>query len=103
MCLVLVAFFIAVHAAGLAVTWLLLAGDLMTSVTVLLLALLKNAERRAEHVVQRKLDSMLVACPAVPGLVIERTLAGTPLSRWPGLAAGHASRLLIMEVAARVT
>ncbi|MET8783842.1 low affinity iron permease family protein [Streptomyces sp. NPDC004589] len=60
-CLVLVALFIAAHAAGLEVTWQLLAGDLMTSVTLLLLALLKNAERRAEHAIQRKLDAIAAA------------------------------------------
>jgi low affinity Fe/Cu permease len=61
LCLVLVAFFIAAHAAELAVPWLLLAGDLMTCVTLLLLALLKNAERRAEHAIQRKLDAIATA------------------------------------------
>ncbi|MET8953277.1 low affinity iron permease family protein [Streptomyces sp. NPDC004393] len=61
LCLVLVAFFVAAHAAGLSVAWMLLAGDLMTSVTLLLLALLKNAERRAEHAIQRKLDAIAAA------------------------------------------
>jgi low affinity Fe/Cu permease len=37
------------------------AGDLMAAVTLLLLALLKNAERRAEHAVQRKLDAIAAA------------------------------------------
>ncbi|MEU9478058.1 low affinity iron permease family protein [Streptomyces sp. NPDC048191] len=57
-CLALVAFFAAAHAAGLALTWQLLAGDLMTCVNLLLLALLKNAERRAERAIQRKLDAI---------------------------------------------
>ncbi|MEU6369491.1 low affinity iron permease family protein [Streptomyces sp. NPDC046931] len=61
LCLLLVAFFIAAHAMRLAVTWQLLAGDLMTSVTLLLLALLKNTERRAEHAIQRKLDAIAAA------------------------------------------
>ena len=61
LCLMLIAFFIAAHAARLAVTWQLLAGDLMTSVTLLLLALLKNTERRAEHAIQRKLDAIAAA------------------------------------------
>ncbi|MFD5461824.1 low affinity iron permease family protein [Kitasatospora sp. NPDC127059] len=60
-CLLLVAAFVAVHAAGLALGWELLIGDLMTAVTLLLLALLKNSERRAEHAIQRKLDSIAAA------------------------------------------
>ncbi|MEU6066850.1 MULTISPECIES: low affinity iron permease family protein [Streptomyces] len=60
-CLVLVAAFIAVHAIGLPLTWQLLVGDVMTSVNLLLLALLKNSERRAEHAIQRKLDSIAAA------------------------------------------
>ncbi|WP_112469905.1 hypothetical protein [Streptomyces triticisoli] len=57
-CLVLVGFFVAAHAARLPVELLLLAGESMTAVTLLLLALLKNAEMRAEHAVQRKLDAI---------------------------------------------
>ncbi|WP_432138019.1 MULTISPECIES: low affinity iron permease family protein [unclassified Streptomyces] len=57
-CLGLVAFFVAAHAAHLSVPWLLLAGESMTAVTLLLLALLKNSERRAEHAIQRKLDAI---------------------------------------------
>ncbi|MFB6894044.1 low affinity iron permease family protein [Kitasatospora sp. NPDC056327] len=57
-CVVLVALFVAVHAAGLATEWQILAGDVMTAVTLLLLAMLKNAERRAEHAVQHKLDAI---------------------------------------------
>ncbi|MFC0598255.1 low affinity iron permease family protein [Streptomyces palmae] len=60
-CLVLVLNFIAVHAAHAALTWQILAGDTMTAVTLLLLALLKNSERRAEHAVQRKLDAIAAA------------------------------------------
>jgi low affinity Fe/Cu permease len=37
------------------------AGDLMAAVTLLLLALLKNAERRAEAALQRKLDAIAAA------------------------------------------
>lgn len=58
LCVLLVAAFVAVHAAGLAVEWRLVIGDTMTAVTLLLLTLLKNAERRAEHAVQRKLDAI---------------------------------------------
>lgn len=57
-CLVLVGFFAAAHAAQLPVELLLLAGESMTAVTLLLLALLKNAEMRAEHAIQRKLDAL---------------------------------------------
>lgn len=60
-CLLLVAAFIGVHAAGLSVSWQLLVGDTMVSVTLLLLALLKNAERRADRAVQRKLDAIALA------------------------------------------
>lgn len=57
-CVALVSAFVAVHVAGLGLTWQLLVGDVMTSVNLLLLALLKNSERRAEHALQRKLDSI---------------------------------------------
>ncbi|MFE5814458.1 low affinity iron permease family protein [Streptomyces sp. NPDC056479] len=60
-CLALVAFFIVTHAAGLDETWMFLAGDMMTAVTLLLLALLKNSEQRAEHAIQRKLDAIAAA------------------------------------------
>jgi low affinity Fe/Cu permease len=39
----------------------LAAGDLMAAVTLLLVALLKNAERRAEGAVQQKLDAIAAA------------------------------------------
>jgi low affinity Fe/Cu permease len=57
-CLLLVGFFVAAHAAHLDIELLLLAGESMTAVTLLLLALLKNAEVRAEHAIQRKLDAI---------------------------------------------
>ncbi|MEU5597617.1 hypothetical protein [Streptomyces sp. NPDC020298] len=60
-CLALVAAFVAVHAAGLPLGWQLLVGDIMTSVNLLLPALLKNSERRAERAVQHKLDSIAAA------------------------------------------
>ena len=60
-CLLLVAFFVATHVAGLSISQQMLASDLMTSVTLLLLALLKNSERRAERAVQRKLDAIAAA------------------------------------------
>jgi low affinity Fe/Cu permease len=61
LCLALVAAFVAVHVAGLELSWQLLIGDVMTSVNLLLLALLKNSERRAEHAIQHKLDSIAAA------------------------------------------
>ncbi|MEU6591042.1 low affinity iron permease family protein [Streptomyces sp. NPDC046881] len=57
-CLLLVAFFAASHIAHLPTELQLLAGESMTAVTLLLLALLKNAEVRAEHAIQRKLDAI---------------------------------------------
>jgi len=57
-CLAFVGFFVAAHAAHLPVQWLLLAGESMSAVTLLLLALLKNSEMRAEHAIQRKLDAI---------------------------------------------
>lgn len=70
-CLSLVAAVVAVHFAGLSVKWQLFAGDCMTAVTLLLLALLKNSELRAERAVQRKLDAiaaaMLEAQDGTPG------------------------------------
>ncbi|MFJ7280174.1 low affinity iron permease family protein [Kitasatospora sp. NPDC098663] len=58
LCLGLVVAFVAVHVAGLSFKWQLVAGDAMGAVTLLLLAMLKNSERRAEHAVQRKLDAI---------------------------------------------
>ncbi|MFD0277279.1 hypothetical protein ACFVHB_25695 [Kitasatospora sp. NPDC127111] len=60
-CLLLVATFVTVHIIGLSQEWKILVGDIMTALNLLLLALLKNAERRAEHAVQRKLDAIAVA------------------------------------------
>ncbi|MFI9243592.1 hypothetical protein ACIGXF_13555 [Streptomyces sp. NPDC053086] len=60
-CLLLVGFFAAAHVAHLPLELLLLAGESMTAVTLLLLALLKNAEVRAEHAIQRKLDAIAAA------------------------------------------
>ncbi|MCX5195429.1 hypothetical protein OOK31_16215 [Streptomyces sp. NBC_00249] len=61
LCVALVAGFVAVHLAGLSTSWQHLAGDAMAAVSLLLLALLKNAERRAEHAIQRKLDAIAAA------------------------------------------
>ncbi|TQF01146.1 hypothetical protein E6W39_01460 [Kitasatospora acidiphila] len=56
--LLLVAVVIGVHIAGLPLDWQYLAGDAMSAVILLLLALLQNSERRAEHAIQRKLDAI---------------------------------------------
>jgi low affinity Fe/Cu permease len=60
-CIALVAFAATAHAARLPAEWLLLASEAMTAVTLLLLALLKNAEMRAERAIQRKLDAIAAA------------------------------------------
>ncbi|MET7986545.1 MULTISPECIES: low affinity iron permease family protein [unclassified Streptomyces] len=60
-CILLVSLTVAVHVAGLAAEWLLLAGEAMTAVTLLLLALLKNSELRSERAIQRKLDAIASA------------------------------------------
>ncbi|GAA3481992.1 hypothetical protein [Streptomyces yanii] len=46
--------------AGLSAEWRLVVGDAMSAV-MLLLAMLKNSERRAEHAIQRKLDAIVRA------------------------------------------
>ncbi|MGW2560851.1 low affinity iron permease family protein [Streptomyces sp. NPDC001514] len=60
-CLALVTVVVATHFTGLELKWQLFAGDCMTAVTLLLLALLKNSELRAERAVQRKLDAIAAA------------------------------------------
>lgn len=61
LCVLLVLGTIALHLVHPPLSWLIFAGDLMTSVSLLLLALLKNAERRDTHAVQRKLDAIAAA------------------------------------------
>ncbi|MFE1441455.1 low affinity iron permease family protein [Streptomyces sp. NPDC058739] len=61
LCLALVAWMVSVHVAGLGTEWQVLAGDCMTAVTLILLALLKNSELRAERAIQRKLDAIAAA------------------------------------------
>ncbi|MFJ4831796.1 low affinity iron permease family protein [Streptomyces sp. NPDC088747] len=60
-CLVLVASAITAHLLKLPTPWLLMVGEAMSAVSLLLLALLKNSERRAEHAIQRKLDAIAAA------------------------------------------
>jgi low affinity Fe/Cu permease len=64
LCLALVAAFIAVKIAGVSLAWQLFVGELMTAVSLLLLALLKNSERRAEHAIQQKLNLLAAAMSA---------------------------------------
>ncbi|MDQ0993785.1 low affinity iron permease family protein [Streptomyces sp. V3I7] len=61
LCLAMVAGVVVVHALELDPGWQVLAGDCMTAVTLLLLALLKNSELRAERAIQRKLDAIAAA------------------------------------------
>ncbi|WP_405528115.1 hypothetical protein OG592_09515 [Streptomyces avidinii] len=60
-CVLLVAGFFVVHVLHLDTSWQHLMGDAMGAVALLLLALLKNSERRAEHAIQRKLDAIAAA------------------------------------------
>ncbi|OEU85392.1 hypothetical protein DB35_15165 [Streptomyces abyssalis] len=57
-CMLLVVAFIVVHLTPVPVVWMIFVGDMMAAVSLLLLALLKNTERRAEHALQRKLDAI---------------------------------------------
>ncbi|MEE1820190.1 hypothetical protein PUR59_34910 [Streptomyces sp. SP18ES09] len=61
LCVLLVAGTIVLHFLHPPLSWLIFAGDLMTSINLLLLALLKNAELRDSHAVQRKLDALAAA------------------------------------------
>ncbi|MGW6414139.1 hypothetical protein [Streptomyces sp. NPDC055055] len=61
LCVLLVLGTIALHFTHPPLSWLIFAGDLMASVNLLLLALLKNAELRDTHAVQRKLDAIAAA------------------------------------------
>ncbi|MFJ3233811.1 low affinity iron permease family protein [Streptomyces sp. NPDC086787] len=60
-CLALVGCMVIVHFLHLGTEWQVFVGDCMTAVTLLLLALLKNSELRAERAVQRKLDAIAAA------------------------------------------
>lgn len=60
-CLAIVAIWLTTHVLGLSTEWQHLTGDAMAAITLLLLALLKNSELRAEHAVQRKLDAISAA------------------------------------------
>ncbi|MET9671089.1 hypothetical protein ABZY19_38225 [Streptomyces sp. NPDC006475] len=60
-CLILVALAITLHLIGLPIKWLLFGGEAMSALTLLLVALLKNSELRAERAVERKLDAIAAA------------------------------------------
>ncbi|MEA2278151.1 MAG: hypothetical protein QOI62_2636 [Solirubrobacteraceae bacterium] len=60
-CIALVALWIAIHFLELGVEWQHLTGDAMAAIALLLLALLKNSELRAEHAIQAKLDAIAAA------------------------------------------
>jgi low affinity Fe/Cu permease len=60
-CVAVVGLWLTSHVAGMETEWQHLTGDAMAAITLLLLALLKNSELRAEHAVQRKLDAIAAA------------------------------------------
>jgi low affinity Fe/Cu permease len=60
-CVIVVVLWLGTHVAGLSTEWQHLSGDAMAAITLLLLALLKNSELRAEHAVQAKLDAIAAA------------------------------------------
>lgn len=57
-CVLLIVTFVVVHVIDVPIPWMVFVGDMMAAVSLLLLALLKNTERRAEHALQRKLDAI---------------------------------------------
>ncbi|WP_329274702.1 low affinity iron permease family protein [Streptomyces sp. NBC_00691] len=61
LCVLLVLGTVVLHFLHPPLSWLIFAGDVMTAVNLLLLALLKNTERRDTHAVQRKLDAIAAA------------------------------------------
>ncbi|MFD7964675.1 low affinity iron permease family protein [Streptomyces zaomyceticus] len=61
LCVLLVLGTVVLHFMHPPLSWLIFAGDVMTAVNLLLLALLKNTERRDTHAVQRKLDAIAAA------------------------------------------
>ncbi|MDI9887094.1 hypothetical protein QMZ92_22655 [Streptomyces sp. HNM0645] len=49
------------HFADVSLKWKIFAGECMTAVTLMLLALLKNSELRSERALQRKPDAIAAA------------------------------------------
>lgn len=58
LCLVLVAAWIGGYAVGATAAYEQATGSALTATTLLLVALLKNAELRSEHAIQSKLDAL---------------------------------------------
>ncbi len=69
-CVLLIVTFVVVHFIDVPIPWMVFVGDMMAAVSLLLLALLKNTERRAEHALQRKLD-------AIAAVLLEEHEGGT--------------------------
>jgi low affinity Fe/Cu permease len=61
LCIALIAVWFVVHKLGVSVEWQHITGDAMAAIALLLLALLKNSELRAEHAIQAKLDAIAAA------------------------------------------
>jgi low affinity Fe/Cu permease len=61
LCIGLVVIWLATHVLGVATEWQHVSGDVLAAVALLLLALLKNSELRAEHAIQSKLDAIALA------------------------------------------
>lgn len=60
-CTLLVAGWIGSYIVGASEAVKVFLGSAMTAVTLFLVALIKNAERRAEHAIQEKLDALIQA------------------------------------------
>jgi low affinity Fe/Cu permease len=60
-CIMLVGLWLFTHVFGVATEWQHISGDTLAAVALLLLALLKNSELRAEHAIQSKLDAIASA------------------------------------------
>ncbi|GJF30980.1 hypothetical protein KNE206_36800 [Kitasatospora sp. NE20-6] len=61
LCVLLVGAFVVVHLVPVPLAWQIFVGETMSAVALLLLSLLTNSERRAEHALQRKLDAIAAA------------------------------------------
>ncbi|MGZ4270608.1 MAG: low affinity iron permease family protein [Solirubrobacteraceae bacterium] len=97
-CVVVVALWLGTHVAGLSTEWQHLSGDAMAAITLLLLALLKNSELRAEHAVQRKLDAIAAASSSSARARRGRL---TPPSRTPSACTRRSEPARLRRPAAR--
>lgn len=61
LCVLLLLGMVAMHLLHLPLPWLIFAGDVLAAVSLFLLALLTNTERRDARAVQRKLDAIAAA------------------------------------------